>query len=81
MAYGSTKLPLPEDRYTVNAFELAFVMRHSSALGRNSKFESLLMQRGVPVRIRVGQTIEPMLPVLTKDELINIGVESLRHSM
>jgi len=79
MATGAdTPLSLPADTYTVNAFETAFLRRHY--LGRNPKFEALLMQHGVPVHIRVGQTSEPELPVLTTKELIDIGLKSLQHA-
>jgi hypothetical protein len=75
--FGNTMLPLPEDTYTVNAFEDAFTLRHAY-LAEQSKFESILMQRGVRVRIRAGQKHEPVLPVLTTSDLIEIALKSLR---
>ena len=38
------------------------------------------MQHGVPVHIRAGETSEPVLPVLTTKELIDIGLKSLQHA-
>jgi hypothetical protein len=77
--FGNTQLPLPEDTYTVNAFEAAFAPQRSH-LGKNSKFEAVLMQRGVRVHIHVGRKSEPVLPVLTTSDLIDIALESLRQS-
>ena len=68
--FGNTRLSLPEGTYTVNAFE-------ASARG-SSKFEAVLMQRGVRVHIRAEQKSEPVLPVLSTSDLIDIGLESLR---
>ena len=75
--FGNTRLPLPEDTYTVNAFEDAFTLRNAY-LAEQSKFEGVLMQRGVRVRIRAGQKREPVLPVLTASDLIEIALKSLR---
>ncbi|MBV8551809.1 MAG: carboxypeptidase regulatory-like domain-containing protein [Acidobacteriaceae bacterium] len=77
---NDTRLPLPEDKYIVNAFEAAFVPRHSSYLGENSKFEALLMQHGISVHIRDGQTSEPNLPVASTEEQINTALDSLRSA-
>ena len=62
----------------MNALEASFVARHSSSRGENSKFEALLMQHGTSLHIRAGQTSEPVLPVLTTKELINIALNSLQ---
>ena len=75
--FGNARLPLPEDTYTVNAFEDAFTLRNAY-LAEQSKFEGVLMQRGVRVRIRAGQKREPVLPVLTASDLIEIALKSLR---
>lgn len=75
--FGNTRLALPEDTYTVNAFEDAFTLRNAY-LAEQSKFEGVLMQRGVRVRIRAGQKREPVLPVLTASDLIEIALKSLR---
>jgi hypothetical protein len=71
--FGNTRLPLPEDTYTVNAFEAAFTLRNAY-LAEQSKFEGVLMQRGVRVRIRAGQKREPALPVITTGDLIEIAL-------
>lgn len=76
--WGNAKLRLPKDYYSVSAFEAAFVARNHSYLGDSSKFEGVLMQRGTRVKLDVGQTIKPSLPVLTTAQLINIGLTSLR---
>ncbi len=75
--FGDTRLPLPEDTYIVNAFEASFVAWRTSSLGRNSQFEFFLMQHGTALHIRAGQTSEPVLPILTTKELINIALQSL----
>jgi hypothetical protein len=77
--WGATSLPLPKDYYNVNAFEAAFVSRnHHSYLGNSSKVEALLMQHGTGVKLEVGETIKPSLPVLTTRQLIEIALSSLK---
>jgi hypothetical protein len=77
--HGGTRLFLPKDYYTVNAYEAAFVRRErSSYLGNSSKFEAVLMQRGTRIQVDVGQTSQPQLPVLRTSELINIALTSLQ---
>jgi hypothetical protein len=74
-----TRLPLPEDKYNVNAFEAAFIERHFSLhVGRTSKVEALLMQHGIPVYIHGGQTSEPGSTVVSAEEQINMALASLR---
>jgi hypothetical protein len=71
---GETRRSLPEGTYTVNAYEAAF------SLGQQSKFEAILMRRGVRVHIRAGHTSKPVLPVHTTSDLIDIALDSLRQS-
>jgi hypothetical protein len=76
-----TRLRLPKDYYNVNAFEAAFMPEHHrSYLGNSSKFEEILMQHGTRIKLDLGQTIEPSLPILTTAQLINIGLSSLKTS-
>jgi hypothetical protein len=76
--WGTTKFRLPKDHYNINAFEAAFFATNDSYLGNSSKLEDVLMQHGTDIKLDVGQTIEPSLPVLTTTQLINIALTSLR---
>jgi uncharacterized protein YydD (DUF2326 family) len=76
--HGSTRLSLPKDYHTVNAFEAAFVRRGRSYLGDSSKFEAALMQQGTRIQVDVGQTSQPKLRVLKTSELIDVALTSVR---
>ncbi len=75
----NTSFRLPKDYYKVIAFEDAFVPRGHS-FGNSSKFEDVLVQHGTGIKLDLGQTIEPSLPVLTTTQLINIALTSLREA-
>ncbi len=74
---GYTGLSVPEDVYSVTAFEKVFVQR-GFHLGSQSKFEDAVMQYGTKLHIEAGRTSQISLPVLSSKELIRIGLESLR---
>lgn len=72
---ASSSIRLPQGDYNVIAFEASILHR---PFGRGSKFEEALVQHGTRIRVEIGQTEKPSLPVLTTAQMIDIGLSALR---
>ncbi len=79
--FGQTKLSVPPGLYTVAAFQSVFdPPRNANGSAHLRRFESILASGGVSAKVSTGQTARPMPSLLTRSQVIQMALNSLRHS-
>lgn len=79
--FEQTKLSVPPGLYTVAAFQSVFdPPRNDKGSAYLRRFESILASAGVSAKVSAGQTARPMPSLLTRSQMIQMALDSLRHS-